>query len=255
MVAIKESVGTPDSLMGPIIVVDTVVGYGWMGVLLFFSTWQTRFDKWVGADTTTIDRLNQKMAAADDERVPTELDDLAKILGLGFGGAFLCLWIGDALPALGNPTIISHTTWAVVIATTLGLTFSFTPLARIERVGGSRIGYLALYLILTSIGAQADLKEVLDVPLYLAVGVIWIAIHVMVLFVTAKVIRAPMFFVASGSMANIGGPVSASVVASVYHPALAPVGVLMGVTGYILGIYGGLLCAWLLSVVAAARGF
>ena len=255
MVAIKESVGTPDSLMGPIIVVDTVVGYGWMGVLLLISTWQRRFDRWVGADTRTIDALNQRMAASDNERVPVELGDLAKILGLGFGGAFVCLWAGDSLPALGDPTIISHTTWAVVLATTLGLAFSFTPLSRIERVGGSKIGYLALYLILTSIGAQADLKEVLEVPLYLAVGVVWIGVHVIILFVAARLIRAPMFFVATGSMANIGGPVSASIVASVYHPALAPVGVLMGVTGYILGIYGGLLCAWLLSQVAAAAGF
>jgi uncharacterized membrane protein len=45
------------------------------------------------------------------------------------------------------------------------------------------------------------------------------------------------------------------VVASVFHPALAPVGVLMGVTGYIIGIYGSLLCACLLSLVATALGF
>ncbi len=34
MVAMAESVDTPTSLMGPVIVIDTVVGYGWMGVLL-----------------------------------------------------------------------------------------------------------------------------------------------------------------------------------------------------------------------------
>ena len=117
------------------------------------------------------------------------------------------------------------------------------------------MGYLALYLMLTAIGAQADLKKVLEVPLYLAVGVLWISIHIAVLIVVAKLIRAPLFFVATGSMANIGGPVSAPVVASVFHPALAPVGVLMGVTGYIIGIYGSLLCAWLLSLVATALGF
>ena len=255
MVAIKESIGTPDSLMGPIIVVDTVVGYGWMGVLLFLSTWQARFNRWVDADTRAIDSLNEKLAASESKREPIELGDLAMILGLGFGGALVCLTIGDRLPKLGDPTIISHTTWAVVLATSLGLALSFTPAAKIERVGGSRVGYLALYLMLTAIGAQADLGKVLEVPLYLAVGVVWIATHVLVLFVAARLFRAPMFLFATGSMANIGGPVSASVVSSVYHPALAPVGVLMGVTGYILGIYGGLLCAWLLSVVAAMAGF
>jgi uncharacterized membrane protein len=225
MVAIKESIGTPDALMGPIIVVDTVVGYGWMGVLLFLSTWQTRFNSWIGADTRAIDSL------------------------------MVCLMVGDRLPKFGDPTIISHTTWAVVLATSLGLALSFTPAARIERVGGSKLGYLALYLMLTAIGAQADLAKVLEVPLYLGVGVLWVAMHVMVLFIAARLIRAPMFFVATGSMANIGGPVSASVVASVYHPALAPVGVLMGVAGYIIGIYGGLDCAWLLAMVAEVADF
>ena len=255
MVAIKESVGTPDSVMAPIIVVDTVVAYSWMGLLLFMTAWQQRFNDWVGADTAAIDALNQRLAVTDSERQPAEVRHLATILALGFGGAALAIWAGDALPALGDPTIISHTTWAVVLVTTMGLALSFTPVSRIETFGASRVGYLALYLMLTAIGAQADLKKVLEVPLYLAVGVLWISIHIAVLILVAKLIRAPLFFVATGSMANIGGPVSAPVVASVFHPALAPVGVLMGVTGYIIGIYGSLLCAWLLSLVATALGF
>ena len=180
---------------------------------------------------------------------------MALILALGFGGAGLAIWAGDRLPSLGDPTIISHTTWAVVLVTTLGLTLSFTKVSRLETFGASRVGYLALYLMLTAIGAQADLRKVLEVPLYLAVGLVWVSIHVAVLILAAKLFRAPLFFVATGSMANIGGPVSAPVVASVFHPALAPVGVLMGVTGYIIGIYGSLLCAWLLSLVARALGF
>jgi uncharacterized membrane protein len=255
MVAIKESIGTPDDLMGPIIVVDTVVGYGWMGVLLLLGTWQRRFDRWIRADTRAVEALDRKLAASESDRRPTELGDLAMMLALGFGGALVCLAIGDRLPSLGDPTIISHTTWTVVLATSAGLALSFTPVARIERTGGSRLGYLALYLMLTAIGAQADLVKVLEVPLYLAVGVAWVATHVVLLFLVARLLRAPMFFVATGSMANIGGPVSASVVASVYHPALAPVGVLMGVAGYIIGIYGGLLCAWLLAQVASLGGF
>ena len=252
LVAIKESIGTPDSVLGPIIVVDTVVGYGWMGVLLFFSTWQARFDRRVGADTSAIEALNRKLEVASASKRPTEIRDLAMILALGFGGAFLCITAGEALPRLGDPTIISHTTWAVVLVTTLGLALSFTPVARIERVGASRIGYVALYLLLTAIGAQADLKKVLEIPLYLGAGAIWIAFHVALLLIVARVIRAPLFFVATGSMANVGGAVSAPIVASVYHPALAPVGLLMGVSGYIIGIYGGLVCAWLLALVAGA---
>jgi uncharacterized membrane protein len=252
MVAIKESVGTPDSLMGPIIVVDTLVAYGWMGVLLFLSSFQQRFDAWVGADTGDIEALDASLAVFDRDRRAIEVRDLAMILGLGFGGALLAIWFGRQLPQLGDPTIISHTTWTVVFVTTLGLALSFTPARNLERAGASRVGYVALYLMLTAIGAQADLKKVLEVPLYLVVGAVWLGIHILTLFGAAKLLRAPLFFVATGSMANVGGVVSAPVVASVYRRALAPVGVLMGVAGY---LYGGLLCAWLLAKVASGLGF
>jgi len=250
MVAIKESVGTPDSLMGPIIVVDTVVAYGWMGVLLFLSSMQPKLDAWLRADTRELDALDGRLTEVEGKRRPMEVRDMAMILGLGFAAAAACVWLGDRLPALGDPTIISHTTWTVVLVTTLGLALSFTPVRQLEQVGASRAGYLALYLMLTAIGAQADLKMVVEAPLYLAVGVIWLAIHIAVLLVVARLLRAPSFFVATGSMANVGGVVSAPIVASVYRASLAPVGVLMGVSGYLIGIYGALVCAWLLSLVA-----
>jgi len=255
MMAIKESVGTPDSLMGPIIVVDTVVAYSWMGLLLFLSAWQGKIDAWLRADTRAIDTLESRLAVADAERRPMEIRDLAIIVALGFGAAAICVWVGDKLPLLGDPTIISHTTWTVVLVTSLGLALSLTPVRRLEQVGASKTGYLALYLMLTAIGAQADLKKVVEVPIYLLVGVIWLGIHIFVLFMVARLVRAPLFFIATGSMANIGGVISAPVVASVYRRSLAPVGVLMGVSGYLIGIYGALLCAWLLSLVARALGF
>jgi uncharacterized membrane protein len=255
MVAIKESVGTPDSLMGPIIVVDTFFAYGWMGVLLFLSSFQSKLDAWMHADTRGIDALEDRMTASGRERSPMEIRDLAMILGLGFGAAALCIWLGDKLPMFGDPTIISHTTWTVVLVTTIGLALSFTPARRLEGVGASRVGYFALYLMLTAIGSQADLLKVLEAPLYLLVGAVWLGIHIAVLFAVARLVRAPLFFVATGSMANVGGVVSAPIVASVYRRSLAPVGVLMGVSGYFIGIYGALLCAWLLSLVASALGF
>ena len=170
---------------------------------------------------------------------------------MGLAGAVASVALGRRLPTLGDPTIISNTTWAVLVVVTGGLLLSFTRLRDYEKVGASGLGYTALYLLLAGIGAQADLKAVLQAPLYLAAGAVWIAIHVGVLLVAARIVRAPLFFVATGSMANIGGAASAPVVAGVYHPAMAPVGLLMAVAGYILGIYGGLVCAWLLGLVGA----
>jgi uncharacterized membrane protein len=250
MVAIAESVGTPDAAFGPIIVVDTVVGYGWMGVLLFFSVWQKKYDSWTTANTAAIEETNARLAEMDRDRHPTTVKDAAFLVGLGIGAAVLSVNLGARMPPLGDPTIISATTWAVLIVVTGGLILSFTPLRNYEKVGASQLGYTALYLLLAGIGAQGDLKEVLQAPVYLVAGAVWISIHVLVLYLAARLVRAPLFFIATGSMANVGGAASAPVVAGVYHPAMAPVGLLMAVVGYIFGIYGALGCAWLLGQVA-----
>jgi uncharacterized membrane protein len=251
MVAIAESVGTPDEILGPIIVVDTVVGYGWMGVLLFFSGWQARFDRRIGARTDAIEETNARLAELTARRVPIETRTMLIIVGLGFACTVASVAAGARMPSIGTPTIISSTTWAVLIVVTGGLLLSFTPVTRLEEAGASRIGYAALYMLLTAIGAQANLRAVLAAPLFLAAGLVWMAIHVVILLVAARVVRAPLFFFATGSMANVGGAASAPIVAGVYHPAMAPVGLLMAVGGYVLGIYGGLLCAWMLSMLAA----
>jgi len=52
---------------------------------------------------------------------------------------------------------------------------------------------------------------------------------------------------AVGSQANIGGAASAPVLASLFNPALAPVGVLLAVLGLTIGTYGGLICAYLIQ--------
>ncbi len=248
LVAIQESVGASASTLAPLLVIDVVAGYGWMGVLLFLSAYQEPFDRWIGADRSQVQRLNKRLEEFDRRREPAEIGDYAFVVGIALAAAVGARLAGGLLPELG--AVISSGTWAVLIVVTAGLLLSFTPLQTIERKGASRMGYFALYLLLTSIGAKADLAAVLEVPLYLLAGVVWIGIHVAVLLLAARRLRAPLFFVATGSMANVGGAASAPVVAGVYLPAMAPVGLLMGVAGAILGIYAALGCAWLIGQVA-----
>ena len=248
MVAIQEGVGLRN--LGPVIVVDTVVGYGWMAILLFLAKYQDGFNRWVGADTRAIDQVTATLKEMDTTRRPISIDTGAIIIGMGIGAAVLSRYLGGLLPSLGDPTIISSGTWAVLISVTAGLALSFTGLRKLEIDGASRIGYVALYLLLTSIGAQGDLGAILDAPLLVLTGVVWLAIHIALLFGAAELLKAPLFFVATGSMANVGGAASAPIVASVYHPAMAPVGLLMAVAGYVLGIYAAQGCAWMLSQLA-----
>ena len=140
--------------------------------------------------------------------------------------------------------------WKYLIVTTIGLLASFTPLRRLEGAGASRLGTVMLYILVATIGATADFRLMSKAPGYMVVGCIWMMVHVVILFAVAWAIKAPIFFAAVGSQANIGGAASAPIVASAYHPSLAPVGVLLAVAGYVLGTYAGLVCAGLLRFVA-----
>jgi uncharacterized membrane protein len=259
--AIKESVGASDTLVGPIIVVDTAVGYTWTGVLLVLANYQKIFDRWNRAETSLIEKLNRQMK--DFRRTstrPIELTDVTTTIAVGLVGAVACGLLGKLIFEATNPQlsvlqpqlakIFSPFTWMVILVTTFGIALSITPLRGIEKGGASKIGYAALYLFLTSLGAKADLGGILAAPELLLTGAVWISIHVLFLFIGARLLRAPLFVAAVGSQANIGGVATAPVVAAAYYRELAPVGLLMGVFGYLIGNYAGLLCAFLLRLVA-----
>lgn len=249
MVAIKESINCPDHILAPYIVVDTVVGYGWMLIMIALARWQDAVDRRNKANREILDDLNRRLTDYNVRHArPLTLSSLAVMLGVGFVGGYLCMWLGRQIPEVG--AVFSHTSWGILLVVGLGLALSFTPARRLEDENASAVAYAALYLMVATIGAGGDLRQVLGAPLVLLVGVVWLAIHVAVMLIALKLLRAPFFLFATGSMANIGGVVSAPIVAGVYQKALAPVGVAMGVLGNILGTPVGLLCAQWLSWTA-----
>lgn len=253
-VAMQKAVDFPDSLIGPIIVVDVAVANLWMGVLLFLAGRHQKVDAWLKGDTSAIADLQRKMAdfQARVARPPT-IADLIILLALGFGIAWLAHLAGQQLivtpPFMHIKGYIGSFAWKVILVTTVGVGLSFTPVRRLEGAGASKIGGVMIYLLVACIGAGADFHELAKAQVFLWVGLTWIAIHIVVLLVVAKLIRAPFFFVAVGSQANIGGAASAPVVAAAFDPVLAPVGVLLAIAGYVLGTYGGLCCIWLCRLV------
>jgi uncharacterized membrane protein len=259
--AIKEAVGAPDSLIGPIIVVDTAVAYTWTGVLLFLVKYQERFDRWNKVAGDLFSELDHRMRSSRDAKVrPTTLADVTGTVAVGFIGAVGAGAAARVIDRTATPFLDAHSpslapifsefTWMVILITSVGILLSLTPLQRIERGGASKIGYAALYLFLTSIGAKANPAGLAAAPILLLAGVLWILVHIAFLFVGARILRAPLFLVAVGSQANVGGVATAPIVASAYYEGLAPVGVLMAVLGYLIGNYAGLLCAYLLSLLA-----
>lgn len=248
MMAIAEGIGTPASMYGPVIVVDTVVGYGWMGVMIALSAYQTKFDKWTGADRTVLDHVQKRLKDIAIKRSrPIVARDISIMLGLGFSVTFLFLKIGEFLPAIGG--LISAFTWTVILVSMFSVGLSFTKVSRLEDAGSSKMGSAALYLLMASVGGRADMTLITEAPALVFIGIVWILIHAGVLVGTAKMIKAPMFFFATGSQSNIGGTASTPVVAEIFQSGMAPVGLLMAVLGNIIGVYPGLLVAYLCRLV------
>ncbi len=251
MVAVGTSIGTRDDLFGIMIIVDTVVGYGWMGIVIFFSGFQDRIDRWNGVDTRQIVELNTHMGKVDSSKKRSlEFKDLIFIVSVGLLAGFVSLEVGRWLPDIGK--IITSFAWTIIIVSILGVALSFTRLSELENAGASHIGNLFLFLLLATIGAKADLMAIREAPLFLLAGIVWILVHGVVLFIGGRLIKAPMFLIATASQANIGGIVTAPIVASVYKKSLAPVGLLMGVLGNIIGVYFGLLIAWILLIISSS---
>ncbi len=254
--AMKEVFEVQATLFGQFVAVDVLIASLWLAVLLFLAGRAKDFDRWTGADVSAIDDLQKRMEAYQSEHARNpSLTDLMIILGVGLGAtglshfltAPLVAWIGS-LPAqwrLQDYSLTSNFFWIVVFATTIGLLLSFTRARTLEGAGASKIGSVMLYMLVATIGMQMDLSALLDRPWLFLLGFIWIGVHGGLLLLVAKLIRAPLFFMAVGSQANIGGAASAPVVASAFHPALAPVGVLLAVLGYALGTY----CAYITGLV------
>jgi len=247
-IAIGKSVGTTDAMLGLMVVVDVLVANIWTGILLFMAGRYKSIDKKLNADNSMIEELKDKVVNFQEKtnRVSTTTDYMV-IMALAFGGAWLAYLLGNMLPEFGD--IISHTTWKIILITTFGVIFSFTKIRNLEGAGASKLGTVMLYLLIGVIGAAADLKEVVQYPYLFAMGIVWILVHVIIMLTVMKLIKAPLFFMAVGSQANIGGAASAPIVASAFHPALATVGVMLGIAGYVVGTYAALICASLLRMI------
>ena len=156
----------------------------------------------------------------------------------------------NAAPELARFSLTSGFFWLIVISTTFAILLSFTKLRELEGVGASRIGSIFIYILVATIGMKMDILSIFDNPSLFIIGFIWMTIHAILLIIVAKIIKAPFFFLAVGSKANVGGAASAPILASAFHPSLAPVGVLLAVMGYAIGTYGAWLCGILMQFVS-----
>ncbi|MDE0587499.1 MAG: DUF819 family protein [Candidatus Marinimicrobia bacterium] len=257
--AMKEIFNVGDDLFSAMIAVDVIVANIWMAFLLYGAGIHKQIDEKLQADTSAISELKEKIEAYRSQimRIP-DLTDTIKLMSVGFGvtafahfgSDLIAPWIAVNAPGLEKFSLTSGFFWLIVISTTIALGLSFTRARELEGIGASRYGSVFLYVLVATIGMKMDLMAIFENPGLFLVGLIWMAIHAILLIGVAKLIKAPFFFMAVGSQANVGGAASAPIVASAFHPSLAPVGVLLAVLGYAVGTYGAWFCGMLMQVIS-----
>ena len=261
MVAMKEVFDVDETTFGQFVVIDVGVGYVWMAILIFLAGRAERIDARSGADTRAIEDLKHRLASYQQqhERVAS-LSDLMVIVGIAFGAVGLAhavaapasAWFGANVSWARQVSLHEPFVWVVVLSTLIGLGLSFTRARTLDGAGASKIGALLLYILIACIGMQMDIKALADRPWLFALGVLWISIHILLLWLLGRALRVPFFYFAMGSQSNIGGPASAPVVASVFHPSLAPVGALLGALGYATGTVLAYIVGIVLKAMAGA---
>ena len=249
--AMKEIFNVQDDIFSIMIAVDVIIANIWMAILLYGVGINKNIDELLGADSSAINRLKRKVEEyrVQIARIPTTVDTI-KIISVGFGITSIAHMGSDIItpliltnaPSLAKFSLTSSFFWLIVISSSIAVLISFTSLRNLEGVGASSMGNIFIYILVATIGMKMNIASIFENSGLFIIGFIWMTFHALLLMAVAKLIKAPFFFIAVGSQANVGGAASAPIVASAFHPSLAPVGVLLAVLGYAIGTYGAWIC-------------
>ncbi|GGH00766.1 membrane protein [Polaribacter pacificus] len=251
---------------GGMVFVDIVVANIWMAILLIGIGKKDKINKWLKADTSAIEDLKDKVTQFTQKvkRNPS-LTDLMIMLAIAFGtvgfghfaASYLSSFFGNLVQGIESQSLKNMFTfldsqffWLISISTIVAILLSYTKARNYEGAGASKLGSVFIYVLVASIGMKMDLLMIFDNVGLIAIGIVWMTIHAGLLILVAKLIRAPYFFLAVGSQANVGGAASAPIVAQAFHPSLATVGVLLAVFGYAIGTIGAIACTILLELAS-----
>jgi len=251
---------------GAMVFVDIVIANIWMAILLIGIGKKDKINKWLKADTSAIEELKEKVSTFTEKvkRTPTLTDFMIMLsiafvtVGIGhFSAEYLAPYFSNLVAGFESETtrnvftfLGSQFFWLISISTLIAIILSYTKAKNYEGAGASKIGSVFIYVLVATIGMKMDLLMIFDNLGLVAIGAVWMTIHAVLLILVAKLIKAPYFFLAVGSQANVGGAASAPIVAQAFHPSLATVGVLLAVVGYAIGTIGAIVCTILLELAS-----
>ena len=247
MIAVQAALDIGEADMAYALVVDSIDYSIWVMFLLWAINLAPKFNKWVKADTTTLDEVSRRLEEdAKGNEDKASFVNLIFLLGLALVISAFGQDIGAALN--GAMPFLDKATWTVLLITLSGLIGAVTPVGRMA--GSTELSNLLLYSVVALLASRASFLELTDAPAWILAGFMILAIHGIILVLLAKIFHLDMFTCGVASLANIGGSASAPILAGAYSGALVPVGVLMALMGYVIGTAGGLITANIMSLLA-----
>ncbi|SEN66591.1 DUF819 domain-containing protein [Lihuaxuella thermophila] len=163
--------------------------------------------------------------------------------------AFAVVAVSDLLAPVINdvtgfqiPAVVWYTTFAILLAL-------FTPVHKLN--GGAEWGNLLLHFFFATMGAGTILSTLVDKgPVVFMFLVILVGVHALIVFGFGKWFQIDVEILAVASQATVGGPSTALALASSkrWFSLITP-GVLMGVLGYAIGNYVGILVGHLTKLL------
>ena len=256
-IAMKEIFSVNEQLFSAMVTVDIIFANLWLGTLLFLVGRKKQVDAFLKADSTGLEDLARKMDQRESlhAKIP-QFEQLMILVGSAFSICSLSHLLGGALasffsehfPGTARYSLTSSFFWLVMLVTVFSIALSsLLPKLRILSIsqGGNKIGRIFIYILVAAVGTHMDIKQIYLHFDYFLIGFIWITIHGCFMFAIARWIRAPLFMLSVGSIANIGGTASAPIMAAAFHESLIPVGIALAILGYAIGTF----CAYLTGLM------
>lgn len=240
LVAVKQIIGLSESSLPPVLLADALCYSVWVLVLFSTRAFAPTFNRW----TRSSDRAYPELSS------PTAIDKPHAGGILLWLGIALMVGVGAAKLAVVLPvsSMVTTTSWTVLIATLSGLIVARTPLGRVA--GPAPLASALLAALVAVLASQSNFKGMAAAPLFILCGATAMLIHIALLALAARAFRFDLYLCGISSLAQIGGVASAPVLAATYSPILVPIAVLLAMLGLILGTGMGLLMASVLSALA-----
>ena len=258
--SMKEVYGSSEELFLTSLATDVILQNIWLFFLLYSVRFHKKINRWLtGMQKIDYDMIDNDAQEKEREEKKTQLPaiKLWLVLGLTYAAVIilskLCseAFVKNSATDEANPWSFlgKKSLWLILFSTSFGILLSFTNLFKKSIRVWTGLGNGMLFFVIATIGLQLDLQNVKINPTFFIIGVIWLLIHLSILLVGAKMLKAPWHYIAIGSQANIGGPASASVVASAFHPSLVSLGIVLGVLSNLIGNYANLLAGFLFQLI------